>query len=51
MRKRRLWITGQIMRDCWIKALHYKDEHSDEAWEKFVLNLKIVSLCREYILR
>lgn len=51
MRKRRLWITSQIMRDCWKKALYYKEEHSDEAWEKLVLNLKVIGLCREYIVR
>jgi len=51
MRKRRFWITGQILRDCWSKALYYKDRQSDEDWEKLALNLKVISLCKEYILR
>lgn len=55
MRKRRLWITSQIMHECWVKSLNYykqySNQQSDEAWEMLVHNLKIVSLCREYIMR
>lgn len=50
MRKRSLWITGQIFRDCWKEARYYLAKDSEEAFEKVVLNLKVVDLCREYIL-
>lgn len=51
MWKRRLWMTGQILRDCWNEACYYITRDSEEAFEKVVLNLKIIDLCREYILR
>ena len=51
MRKRRLWITSQIMSDCWKEVHYYENKNSQEALDKVVHNLKIIALCKEYIMR